>query len=174
MDLRTDKTARAALYSALFRPRSVGLVGLSSDRQRPTGRVLDYLRRAGYGGDIYVVTPKRDEVQGARAYPNLRDLPEVPEHVYVLLGTRLAEGAVAVCAAIGVKVVTVLADGFAETGAAGAARQREMVETARAAVRSAASLPVWRRWRRRTRAGTRGGGGNDSRGGGIRVARIGG
>ncbi len=133
MDLRTDKTARAALYSALFRPRSVGLVGLSSDRRRPTGRVLDYLRRAGYGGDIYVVNPKRDEVQGARAYANLRDLPEVPEHVYVLLGTRLAVEAVATCAEIGVKVVTVLADGFAETGPEGAARQREMVETARAA-----------------------------------------
>ncbi|MGR3716956.1 MAG: CoA-binding protein, partial [Thermohalobaculum sp.] len=113
MDLRTDKTARAALYSALFRPRSVGLVGLSSDRQRPTGRVLDYLRRAGYGGDIYVVNPKRNDVQGARAYPSLRDLPEVPEHVYVLLGTRLAVEAVATCAEIGVKVVTVLADGFA-------------------------------------------------------------
>ena len=133
MDLRTDKTARAALYSALFRPRSVGLVGLSSDRRRPTGRVLDYLRRAGYGGAVYVVNPKRDEVQGARAYADLRDLPEVPEHVYVLLGTRLAAEAVRACAEIGVKVVTVLADGFAETGAAGAARQREMVETARAA-----------------------------------------
>ena len=41
------------------------------------------------------MNPKRDEVQGARAYPSLRDLPEVPEHVYVLLGTDLAVDAVA-------------------------------------------------------------------------------
>jgi acyl-CoA synthetase (NDP forming) len=126
----TDSTA---LREALFRPQSIGLVGLSSDTSRPTGRVLEYLRRSGYGGSIYVVNPKRIEVQGARAYANLRDLSEVPEHVYVLLGTDLALKAVAACAEAGVKVATVLADGFAETGPSGAARQREMVAVARAA-----------------------------------------
>jgi acyl-CoA synthetase (NDP forming) len=94
---------------------------------------LDYLHRARYGGNVYVVNPKRDEVQGARAYASIRDLPEVPEHVYVLLGTDLALKAVADCARAGVKVATVLADGFAETGPSGAARQREMVAVARAA-----------------------------------------
>ncbi|MHA1528940.1 MAG: acetate--CoA ligase family protein [Alphaproteobacteria bacterium] len=133
MGSRTERTDRAALRDALFRPRSVALVGLSSDRRRPTGRVLDYLCRAGYGGKIYVVNPRHGEVQGARAYPSLHDLPETPEHVYVLLGTRLAIAAVRDCAAIGARVVTVLADGFAETGAAGAARQRALVETAQAA-----------------------------------------
>ena len=49
MALRPEPTARAALRDALFGPRSIGLVGLSSDQGRPTGRVLDYLRRAGYG-----------------------------------------------------------------------------------------------------------------------------
>jgi acyl-CoA synthetase (NDP forming) len=128
-----EPTGRAALRDALFRPRSIGLVGLSSDTSRPTGRTLDYLRRARYGGAVYVVNPRRDEVQGARAYASLRDLPEVPEHVYVLLGTNLAAEAVADCARAGVKVATVLADGFAETGPSGAARQREMVAVARAA-----------------------------------------
>jgi len=94
---------------------------------------LDYLRRAGFGGAVYVVNPRRDDVQGVRAYPFLRDLPEVPEHVYVLVGTRVATEAVAECAAIGVKVATVLADGFAETGPEGAAMQATLVETARAA-----------------------------------------
>jgi acyl-CoA synthetase (NDP forming) len=133
MTPRREPTGRADLHDALFRPRSIGLVGLSSDTSRPTGRTLDYLQRAGYGGAVYVVNPKRGKVQGARAYASLRDLPEVPEHVYVLLGTDLAVEAIADCAAAGVKVATVLADGFAEAGPAGAARQREMVEVARAA-----------------------------------------
>ncbi len=128
-----DQTTRAALRDALFRPRSIGLVGLSGDQRRPTGRVLGYLRRAGYGGAVYVVNPRHDEVQGVRAYASLRDLPEAPEHVYVLLGTDLALKAVADCAAAGVKVATVLADGFAEIGAEGVARQNRMVEVARAA-----------------------------------------
>ncbi len=47
MDRRLEEVARTALHDALFRPRSIGLVGLSSDKRRPTGRVLDYLCRAG-------------------------------------------------------------------------------------------------------------------------------
>jgi acyl-CoA synthetase (NDP forming) len=133
MDTSAGQTTSAALRDALFRPHSVGLVGLSSDPGRPTGRPLEYLRRAGFAGAVYVVNPMRDEVQGARAYPSLRDLPEVPEHVYVLLGTDLAGQAVADCAEAGVKVVTVLADGFAEAGPEGAARQHEMVAMARSA-----------------------------------------
>ena len=67
MEPRRDQTAQAALRNALFRPRSVGLVGLSSDPGRPTGRPLEYLRRAGFDGAVYVVNPMRDTVQGARA-----------------------------------------------------------------------------------------------------------
>lgn len=125
--------ARAALHGALFMPASVALIGLSSDDRRPSGRPLGYLRKAGFGGRVYVINPSRDEVQGARAYPGLEALPEVPEHAYILLGTDLAEQAVADCAAAGVKVATVLADGFAETGPEGVARQRRLVETARSA-----------------------------------------
>jgi acyl-CoA synthetase (NDP forming) len=133
MDTPTGQASGAALRDALFRPRSVGLIGLSSDLGRPTGRPLEYLRRAGFAGAVYVVNPMRAEVQGAPAYASLRDLPEVPEHVYVLLGTDLAGQAVADCAEAGVKVVTVLADGFAEAGPEGAMRQRDMVAVARAA-----------------------------------------
>ena len=127
-----ESLAGRALHDALFRPASVALIGLSSDPGRPSGRPLGYLRRAGYGGRVYVVNPRRAEVQGERAYPNLADLPGVPEQAYILLGTGRVAEAVADCARAGVKVATVLADGFAEAGAEGAARQRELVETARA------------------------------------------
>lgn len=133
MGSSTDPQTRRDLRNALFQPRSIALVGLSSDPGKPSGRTLEYLRRAGFPGNIYVVNPRRDDVQGARAYCSLRGLPEVPEHVYVLLGTDLASQTVAECAAAGVKVATVLADGFAEAGPQGAERQRRMVETARAA-----------------------------------------
>jgi acyl-CoA synthetase (NDP forming) len=133
MDLPAGRTDRAALHDALFRPRSVALVGLSSNPRRPTGRPLEYMRRAGFPGNIHIVNPMRAEVQGETSHPSLDDLPEVPEHAYILLGADLAAEAVAACARIGVRVATVLADGFAESGPEGAARQRQMVETARAA-----------------------------------------
>lgn len=133
MDQRPEAALQSALRDALFRPRSIALVGLSSDPGRPTGRALGNLRRGGYSGTVHVVNPRHTAVQGVRACPDIRDLPEVPDHAYILLGTGLAVEAVAQCAAIGVKVATVLADGFAEAGAEGVALQRRMVETARAA-----------------------------------------
>ena len=137
-DLETEPAGKAEgtpparhLHDVLFRPRSIALIGLSSDTSRPTGRPLSYLRRAGFGGNVYVVNPRRDEVQGAAAYPNLDALPEMPEHAYILVGTKLAVDAVEACAAAGVKVATVLADGFAEAGADGAALQQRLVDSAR-------------------------------------------
>src|SRR5690606_16099454 len=97
-------------------PRSVALVGLSDDPSRPTGRVLRFLRNGGYAGRIHAVNPRRETVQDLPAHPSVAALPEVPEHAYVLLGIGLAEQAVADCAAAGVPLVTVLADGFAESG----------------------------------------------------------
>ena len=72
-----------ALHDALFRPRAVALVGLSSNPKRPAGRPLAYMRGAGFGGAVYVVNPRRDEVQGEKAWASLRDLPEVPERLVV-------------------------------------------------------------------------------------------
>jgi acyl-CoA synthetase (NDP forming) len=121
------------LGRTLFAPRSVALVGLSDNPARPTGRVLRFLRNGGYTGRIHAVNPRRETVQDLRAWPSVTALPEVPEHAYVLLGTDLAEQAVADCAAAGVPLVTVLADGFAEAGPEGRARQARLVETARRA-----------------------------------------
>lgn len=132
MPERAGLTGRA-LHDALFRPASVALVGLSSDPGRPAGRPLGYLARAGYEGRVYVINPRRAEVQGAPAFPGLDALPEVPEHAYLLLGRERVGAALADCARAGVKVATVLADGYAEAGPEGAARQRALVGTARAA-----------------------------------------
>ena len=121
-----------ALSHALFTPRSIGLIGLSDTASKPSGRPLRFLRRAGYSAPIYIVNPRRETVQGERAYRHLSDLPEVPEHVYILLGADLAEQAVADCAAAGVAIATLVADGFAEAGPEGRARQDRLVASARA------------------------------------------
>ena len=53
---------------------------------------------------------------GERAWPSLAALPEAPDHAYIVTPTDAAIDAVAECGRLGVKVATVLADGFAEAG----------------------------------------------------------
>jgi acetate---CoA ligase (ADP-forming) len=115
-----------SLQQALFSPSSVAVVGQSDDAGKTAGRPLKFLRQMGYAGRIYPINPRRETVLGERAWPSLTALPEPPEHVYVVTPTAAAVEAVEECGRLGVKVATVLADGFAEAGAAGVARETRL------------------------------------------------
>jgi acyl-CoA synthetase (NDP forming) len=117
------------LRDALFSPRSVAIVGQSDDASKAAGRPLKFLRRIGYAGRVYPINPRRETVLGERAWPALAALPEPPEHAYIVTPTQAAVAAVEECGALGVKVATVLADGFAEAGAEGMARETRLRET---------------------------------------------
>jgi acyl-CoA synthetase (NDP forming) len=114
------------LRDALFAPRSVAIVGQSDDASKTAGRPLKFLRQMGYAGRVYPINPRRESVLGERAWPALAALPEAPEHVYIVTPTEAAVAAVEECGRLGVKVATVLADGFAETGAEGLAREARL------------------------------------------------
>lgn len=114
------------LARVLLSPASVALVGASDDPAKTTGRPQHYLRSAGFGGAVFPINPNRETVQGTKAFASLAELPEVPEHVFVLSGTASVLPAVEECGRLGVKVVTVLAGGFGETGGEGAAREAQL------------------------------------------------
>src|SRR5690606_26717341 len=116
----------AATANALLKPRSIALVGISDDAAKTNGRPLRFLRAAGYPGTIYNVNPTRTEVQGEPAYPSLSALPEVPEYAFILTNSQLAIDAVEECGRLGIRVATILAGGFSESGPEGAAREQQL------------------------------------------------
>lgn len=118
--------------ATMFRPRSVAVVGATEDRNRVGGRPLHYLREFGYRGSVYPINPKRDKVQGYRAYASLEDLPEVPEVAVLAVGADQVPVVLRQCAARGVRSAVIMSSGFGETGAQGMKRQMELVEEARA------------------------------------------
>ena len=121
---------RRDLAQALFAPRSVAIIGQSNDAAKTAGRPLKYLRQAGFAGRVYPVNARREQVLGERAYPSVAALPEAPDHAYIVTPTEAAIAAVEECGRAGVKVATVLANGFAEAGAAGEAREARLREIA--------------------------------------------
>lgn len=112
-----------ALADALLHPRSVALVGISDDPTKTAARPLRFLRAAGYAGKIFNVNPTRAEVQGEKAFPSLSSLPETPQHAFILTNSELAIAAVEECGELGIPVATILAGGFAESGARGIERE---------------------------------------------------
>src|SRR6516165_950345 len=129
LTVSSPELTNSNLRDALFSPRSVAIVGQSDDATKTAGRPLKFLRRIGYAGRVYPINPRRETVLGERAWPALAALPEPPEHAYIVTPTEAAVAAVEECGQLGVKVATVLADGFAEAGAEGIARETRLRET---------------------------------------------
>jgi acyl-CoA synthetase (NDP forming) len=124
-----------SLAGPLLDPASIAIVGASNNPAKPNGRPQRFLAQAGYRGNVYLVNPTRETVQGEKAWPSLSALPEVPEHVYVMTGTEQAIGAVGECARLGVSVATVLSAGVAEEGEEGREREDRLRAAAAGRVR---------------------------------------
>lgn len=121
------------LRRALLAPAVVAIVGASNDPAKLTARPMRFLQQHGFKGTVHPVNPKRDSVLGVPAFAAVTDIPGPVDHAYILLDADAAVEAVDQCIAAGVRVVSVLADGFAEAGERGAMRQRKMVAAADAA-----------------------------------------
>ena len=122
-----------ALAPALLNPRRIALVGASADPTRLTARAQIYLRKHGFDGELYPVNPRAETILGETSYPSIAAIPGPVDLAYLLLGTEHVEGVINDVAAKGIPVACILADGFAEAGPEGIARQERLLATAKAA-----------------------------------------
>jgi acyl-CoA synthetase (NDP forming) len=125
--------SRFAGLTPLLAPRSIAVLGASSDATRIGGRPIAYMRAQGFPGALYPVNPNRAEIQGLKAYPSVADLPETPDVAIVAVPAELAASSIEDLARRGCKAVVMFTAGFAEMDDAGAVAQAKMVATARAA-----------------------------------------
>jgi acyl-CoA synthetase (NDP forming) len=117
----------------LFEPRSVAIVGASSDLSKWGGDVSARLLRGEHRRGVYLVNGRGGEVLGRPAYASLRDLPEGPELVILAMPAKLLEAVVDDCVAAGVKAVVAVTAMLGEMGPEGKARERAAVQRLRAA-----------------------------------------
>jgi len=63
----------------LFKPRSVALIG-ATDRAGSVGTVLlRNLRKPGFTGELLLVNPRRQTLDGLPVYPDVASLPRAPD-----------------------------------------------------------------------------------------------
>lgn len=118
---------------SLFAPRSIAVIGASSDPTRIGGRPIAYSQRAGYAHKMYPVNPQRPEIQGLRSYASVDEIPgEIDLAIVAIPGTAVLNTARA-CADRGVKSLIVFSAGFAEIGAAGRVEQEKLAAIGKAA-----------------------------------------
>lgn len=117
---------RANPLDAVFRARSVALVGASSRADAIARQILDNLLAFGYHGRIYPVNPKAVEIAGLPCYPSLSDLKEAPELAVVVLPRAAVLPVVEECVTCGVGGIIVITGGFRELDAEGAHLEQEL------------------------------------------------
>ena len=117
----------------LLKPGSIAILGASSDYSKVNGRTLKFLLEKGYPGKIFPVNPKYDAIGGLKCYASVADLPEAADLAVVALPARSVAGALRELGRRGVKSAVVFSSGFAETGEAGRALEREVVAAAQVA-----------------------------------------
>src|SRR5215468_7476028 len=94
---------------ALLAPRNVAIVGASDRPGNWSQRVYRSLKRLGFPGAIYPVNPRNKTVwDGETCYPNLRDLPEPPDHVVVIVPGAAAIETIVEAGKAGARSATVL------------------------------------------------------------------
>ena len=123
---------RSASLAPFFAPNGVAIIGASRDPSKLSYGVVRNLvdPERGYPGPIYPINPKADEILGLKCYPDIAAAPDPVELAVLIIPASAVAGAVEACGQRGIKAAIVISGGFREVGAAGAAREREMVAIA--------------------------------------------
>ncbi|MDH6214384.1 GNAT family N-acetyltransferase [Streptomyces pseudovenezuelae] len=129
---RREHTAVRRSLRPLLEPRSVAVIGANRSPLTIGHEIVANLLRGGFRGSVFPVNPRAERIAGTRAYPSVRELPEVPDLALVAVRAEAVPDVVRECAEAGVKAVVVVSTGFGETGAAGRATELELARFARA------------------------------------------
>jgi len=123
-----DLAAHDRNVRSLLRPRSVAVIGASGHPTRIGGIIVRLLQRYKFPGQVFLVNPKYEEIQGFRCYPSVRDIPADAEiDVAILyLSVDQVNDVARACGERGVKGLVVISAGFAEVGGDGVRLQDEL------------------------------------------------
>jgi acyl-CoA synthetase (NDP forming) len=112
-------------------PKTVAVVGASSDLHGLRGRILEIILTHPFTGTIYPVSRSANEVQGLTAYPSVDALPEIPDLAILIIPAIHIPAELERCGRAGIKAAVILSSGFAEEpGEAGSRMQREIAAIA--------------------------------------------
>jgi acetyltransferase len=93
----------------------VAIIGASSDEKK-YGRLIFNHFVVPFYGRVYPINPNVSEIMGIRCYPNVFDLPEVPDLAVVVLPAKLAIKAIEDASKRGIPAIVCITAGFSEIG----------------------------------------------------------
>ena len=127
-----EQAAEARSVHNLLHPRSVAVIGASTDPTKVGHAVLKNLLEADFNGPVYPVNAEHRAVRGVRAYPTVLDIPDDVDLAVVAVPAASVDEVMDGCLAKGVKALVVVSSGYGETGPDGLSAERRLAAEARA------------------------------------------
>ncbi len=119
---------------ALFRPKSIAVIGASEKPGKIGYAVMKNLVEYGYEGKIYPVNIKGVEIEingrKFKSYKSILDVPDEVDMAVIVVPAKFVPQVVEECGKKGVKVLPIISSGFGELGPEGKKVEEQLVETA--------------------------------------------
>jgi acetyl-CoA synthetase (ADP-forming) len=119
---------------ALFRPKSIAVIGASEKPGKIGYAVMKNLVEYGYEGKIYPVNVKGVEIEingrKFKSYKSILDVPDEVDMAVIVVPAKFVPQVVEECGKKGVKVLPIISSGFGELGPEGKKVEEQLVETA--------------------------------------------
>ena len=113
----------------LLNPGSIVVIGGSNNVHKPGGAIVRNIKNGGFGGDLHIVNPKEDEVQGIKAFHDVKDIPQTELAVLVVAAKFCPDYVDYLCAEKGVRAFVIISAGFGEETKEGAALEQRILDT---------------------------------------------
>ncbi|MFE7234111.1 acetate--CoA ligase family protein [Streptomyces sp. NPDC057596] len=113
------KYSREEILTAMTRlmqPRSVAVIGASSEAGKIGNSVMRNLIDGGFAGDIHPVNPKADEIEGRKAHASVLDIPGEVDVAVFAIPAKFVPTALEEVGTKGIPNAVLIPSGFAETG----------------------------------------------------------
>lgn len=102
------------ITKALTHPKSIVVVGASNDIHKPGGKVLKNLIDGQFAGDLYVINPKENSIQGIQSFAEPSQMPQADLAVIAIAAKYIPDLVDALIAHNHTRAFIILSAGFSE------------------------------------------------------------
>ncbi|HEX2981152.1 MAG TPA: CoA-binding protein, partial [Anaerolineaceae bacterium] len=102
--------------TGLLRPKSVAVVGASTQPGKIGYTVLENLQKSNYKGKIYPINPTADEILGLKVFKSVSDVPGEIDAAVITVPAKFVLPVTEECGKKGVKGLIIITSGFSEVG----------------------------------------------------------
>jgi acyl-CoA synthetase (NDP forming) len=114
----------------VFFPKSIAVVGASSDDHKAGSHYLKALLAYGYSGKVFPVHTNETDVAGMKTYRSVRDIAQPVDLVNIYVPAKYVPGVIEDCVANGAAAAQIYSSGFREIGAEGLKLEDEIARLA--------------------------------------------